>query len=108
MAPTLIPSELSHALHFALLSKTRREQAQNKYLQFIASDIASGGSGTHGFSVTTTPEVAYIEALDLYSERFTEFMARLRQGGAFLVAEEITPALRAEFIQHSGCASQPA
>jgi hypothetical protein len=96
--PTLIPSELSHALHFSFLSKAQREQAQDKYLQFIASDIVSGGSGTHGFAVPTTPEVAYIEALDLYSVRFTEFM-RQRQGGVFLVAEAVTPALRAEFVR---------
>ena len=97
-APTLIPSELPHALHFAFLSNAKRHEAENKYVHFITSSVVAGGTGTHGFPVPTTPEVAYIEALDHFSVRFTEFM-RLRQGGAFLVAETPTPALHAEFVR---------
>lgn len=96
-APTLIPHELPHALHFSFLSETQRGRAQDEYLGFVVSDVVGGGSGTHDFTVRTTPEVAYIEAADWFSANFTEFI-RARQGGNLLRAQAITPELHTEFI----------
>ena len=98
-APTLIPHELAHALHFSFLTQARRGTAQDKYLQFLATDVAAGGGGTHNFTMRTSPEVAYIEAGGFYSQLFWEFM-RARQGGTstLVTPEPITPAIQAEFV----------
>ena len=95
--PSLIPSELVHALHFAFLSEAQRGHAQDKYITFIASSLAAGATATHDFSVPTTAEVAYIEAADWFALRFAKFM-RPHQGGDFMRVAIPTPALYAEFV----------
>jgi len=98
-APTLIPHELAHALHFSFLTEAKRGTAQDKYLQFLATDVLAGGGGTHNFTMRTSPEVAYIEAGGFYSQLFWEFM-RARQGGTstLVTPEPITAAMQAEFV----------
>lgn len=74
--PTLIASELSHALHFSLLSKSQREDLTTQYGSFIVSDLVTGGDATHDLGKETDPTVAFVEALDHFAERFTVFLRR--------------------------------
>jgi hypothetical protein len=99
VAPIVIPAELSHALHFSFLDETKRGTAQDKYLQFIVSSLAAGGDGTHDFTVRTTAEVAFIEALDWYSHGFMEFMRSRQNLGSTLVrVEPVTQEIMDEFV----------
>jgi len=99
--PTLIPSELSHALHFSLFSAARRQAIQNDYIGWIASDLANGGNGTHAMGRRTSPKVAYIEALDHFSSRFGVYVRQVVQGGAstLLTQQDMTPQIRQEFYR---------
>jgi len=99
-APTLIPSELAHALHFSLFSTAARGGIQNDYIGWIATDIANGGAGTHTIGARTSPKVAYIEALDHFSSRFSEHVrVNVQGGGSTLVAQQaITPRIRQDFV----------
>lgn len=92
-APTLIPGELAHAIHFSFLSEIQRGRAQDKYLEFIVASPISGVGPFHDFALRTTAEVAYIEAADWFSQLFMEFM-RARPGGFV----PITPTIHAEFV----------
>jgi len=69
----LMAAELSHAMHFSLLSSTERTGIRWKYLGFILGSIASGRNGTHIIGERTSPLVAFIESLDHFSHRFFEF-----------------------------------
>ncbi len=99
-APTLIPSELAHALHFSLFSTAARGTIQNDYVGWIATDIANGGAGTHTIGGRTSPKVAYIEALDHFASRFAEHVRVNVQGGAstLLSQQTITPQIRQSFL----------
>jgi hypothetical protein len=98
-APTLIPGELAHALHFSFLNEAKRGRAQDKYIEFITGNVLAGGPGTHDFTVRTTPEVAYIETADWFSQTFMEFMRARQEGDSTLVRPEtITRAIQAEFV----------
>ncbi|CAI6096116.1 unnamed protein product [Clonostachys chloroleuca] len=76
--PTLIPSELSHALHFSRLDRTARSRVERDYVSFLLSDLAAGQGGVHKIGKRTSSMVAYIEAMDHFSSRFSVF---LRQPG---------------------------
>jgi hypothetical protein len=95
---TVIPHELSHALHFSLLTKTRRERIERDYLQWIATDAiidrtecevvdANGvtvtvpAGGRHWFTKRTTQMVAYIEAVSHFGARFETFLINRQQAG---------------------------
>ncbi|VEH41208.1 Uncharacterised protein [Kocuria rosea] len=96
--PGIIPSELSHALHFSHLSLQQRGKAQDKYLEFIVSEVAAGRPGTHAFSQRTSAIVAFIEALDHYGERFCEFI-RARGGHNNPVSPvKVTQAIERDFL----------
>jgi hypothetical protein len=100
--PTLVPRELAHALHWSLFSETSRETIQNDYIGWIVTDIANGGPGTHDMGTRTTPMVAFLEALDHFAARFSEFVRVRVQGAAAnatrLRPQEITPAIRRDFV----------
>lgn len=72
MGLVLIPSEMAHALHFSLLSKPERERVRTDYVGFILGQLINGLEATHDIGATTTPMVAFIEALDHFSHRFAE------------------------------------
>ncbi|KAL4820350.1 hypothetical protein BDW67DRAFT_180731 [Aspergillus spinulosporus] len=75
--PTLIPSEFSHALHFSLLDSNSRGQAERQYAKFLLSQIAGGAGPFHNMGTRTSTTVAYIEAMDHFSSRFSAYL-RLR------------------------------
>ncbi len=72
--PTIIPSELSHALHFSQFTPAGRSRITNEYVAFILSNMAGGGPGTHDIGIRTSPLVAFVEAMDHFSSRFSEFV----------------------------------
>ena len=96
----LIPGELAHALHFSHLSASQRGKAQDKYIEFIASELFAARPGTHAFNQRTSAIVAFIEALDHYGARFSEFM-RARQGNASTIVNVglVTAAIQQEFVE---------
>lgn len=100
-APTLIPSELAHALHFSRFSENDRQTIQNDYIGWFATDIANGGSARHAIGMRTSPMVAYIEALDHFSSRFAEHVRVNVQGGGstLLTQQEMTLEIRQEFFR---------
>ena len=94
----VIPDELSHALHFSLLTKTKREKIERDYLRWIATDAvvdrrevdvvdASGATvrialgGRHWFTERTTQMVAFIEAFSHFGARFETFLVSNGQAG---------------------------
>lgn len=99
--PTLIPAEMAHALHFSLFDEAGRDRMQNTYLGWILSDIANGGDGLHFMGKRTSPEVAFIEALDHFSHRFAEYVREAVQGGTstLLRQQVITPQIRQDFFR---------
>lgn len=98
-APTLIPHELAHALHFASLSAAQRKRAQDEYLKFIVTSPISGVGPFHDFDMRTTPEVAYIEAGGWFAQLFMEFIRARQGGGSTLVTPgPITPDIQAAFV----------
>ena len=99
--PRLVPAELAHALHFTFLSSQRRAAAQAQYMQFILGSPVSGVGPFHDFEVRTTPEVAFIEALDWFGQNFLEFLRR-RQGlptTGLVALEPATTAVQAAFVE---------
>lgn len=74
---TLIPHELAHALYFALMSGITRRSVEVQYMGWITGRIASGLPPFHNTDIATTPFVAWIESLGLFSERFFFFRNRL-------------------------------
>jgi hypothetical protein len=92
--PTIIPSELSHALHFSQFTDAGRSRITNDYVTFILSNMAGGGPGTHDIGIRTSPLVAFVEAMDHFSSRFSEFV---RQGVSTATGAELRKAFfRAE------------
>lgn len=74
--PTLIPHELAHALYIALMPESTRASLEIQYLGWITSRIISGLPPFHNTNLATTPLVAWIESLGLFSERFFFFSRR--------------------------------
>jgi hypothetical protein len=73
---TLIPHELAHALYFALMSAGTRASVQTQYLGWLANRVAAGLPPFHNTTLSTTPFVAWIECLGIFSERFFFFSQR--------------------------------
>jgi hypothetical protein len=76
MDPTLIPHELAHALYFAIMPATTRASVEAQYLAWITSRVAAGLRPFHNTATATTPFVAWVEALGIFSERFFFFARR--------------------------------
>jgi hypothetical protein len=89
--PILVPAELSHALHFSLLSEQQRQDITVQYTSFIVSDVVQGGTGTHSLVRDTDPIVAFVEAFDHFLHRFERFV---RQNPTLT-----GPTLRNDFIR---------
>jgi len=68
--PSLIPHELSHALHFATLPTNVRVAAEAKYIGWLTDRIASGQPPFHNTFTVTSPFVAFIEAFGMFGERY--------------------------------------
>jgi hypothetical protein len=95
----VVPAELPHALHFSRFSEVKRTGLEVDYLGWIVTDIANGGDGRHRMGRRTSPQVAFIEALDHFGHRFSEFIRVIEQGGAALVSPQpMTGAIRRAFI----------
>ena len=92
-APRWCRGELSHAIHFSLLTEAKRDRIASDYVRFIAFDIVGGRDGTHELDKETDPTVAFLEALDHFATRFAIF--QLRHPG-----RPIDTALRRDFLQH--------
>ncbi len=74
--PTLIPHELAHALYFALLPAATRALVEAQYLGWITTRLATGQQPFHNTNAATTPFVAWIECLGIFSENFFFFRHR--------------------------------
>lgn len=72
--PVLVPAELSHALHFSMLTEQIRHDITVRYPMWIVADVISGGTGTHNLTRDTDPLVAYVEAFDHFTHRFDRFV----------------------------------
>jgi hypothetical protein len=72
----LVPHELSHALYFALMSPTTRAAVEAQYLAWLTGRVAAGLPPFHNTTLQTTPFVAWLEALGIFSERFFLFSQR--------------------------------
>lgn len=88
--PTLIPAELAHALHFSLFTDAERNRIQTDYLGWLILDGAGGGTATHSPGTRTSPMISYIEALDLFSTRFAEFVRMRLQGNRSTLLRPMT------------------
>jgi hypothetical protein len=74
----LVASEMAHALHFSLLTRAQRDSIRANYLGFLITQAANGLPVTHGIGVQTSPMVAFLEALDHFSHRLSEFVRSRR------------------------------
>ncbi len=74
--PSLIPHEMGHVFHFAALRAATRAQYEAGYLGYLTTTAANGGNLFHGFSQKTSPLIAFIEAVGIFSARFF-FFAKL-------------------------------
>lgn len=98
--PSLLPSELAHALHFSRFTALQRAQIETDYVGWITSELANNRPGTHAVGVRTSPKVAFIEALDRFSGRFAEFVRVEVQGGGstLLKQQPMTAEIRQAFL----------
>ena len=67
---SLLPHELGHVFHFSTLAASTRVSIEGQYIAFILSNLANP---THAITRQTTPFVAFIEAVGIFSERFFFF-----------------------------------
>lgn len=74
--PSLIPHELAHALHFALMPLRWRVWIELRYAAWIAGQVARGGDARHDVHRRTSPLVAWLEAFGVFAERFWSFQSR--------------------------------
>lgn len=72
----LIPHELAHALHFALMPVRWRLWIEARYATWIAGQVARGGDARHNVHVRTSPLVAWLEAFGVFAERFWMFQSQ--------------------------------
>jgi hypothetical protein len=100
-SPTMIASEVGHALHFSLFSTAGRGKIETLYGLWLATDKANGGDASHFIGKRTSPEVAYLEALDHFSHRFSEYIRQVVQGDEVkrLRLQEVTEAMRRDFVE---------
>lgn len=72
--PTLLPHETGHAMHFSCLAAATRVSIEAQYINFIVSNL---NDPTHNVDKPTSPFVAFIEAVGIFSERFFFFKKRI-------------------------------
>lgn len=77
-AATTIPHEFAHAMHFALLPSLKRWELAAKYALWIGKELANGKSGTHRTDKKTSPLIAYIESIGIFSQRYYLFATKVR------------------------------
>jgi len=82
---SLLAHETGHAMHFTALSLQKRIEIEVDY----AAYIANVGNTPHDFDVASTPFVAFIEAIGIFSERF------------FYFTVFVSPALRGRALQRA-------
>ncbi len=70
---TLIPHELAHALYMALMPPATRASVEAQYLAWLTARVAGGLPPFHNTNLATTPFVAWVECLGIFSERFFFF-----------------------------------
>ena len=73
--PMIIPHEFGHAMHFSAASGGTRANYETQYVGFLATHLSDA---THDVEKKTTPFVAFIEAVGIFSERFFFFKKLVR------------------------------
>ena len=63
----LVPHELGHAMHFSAMTAGTRLSIETQYLGFLGTHLSDP---FHDVAKHTTPFVAFIEAVGIFSERF--------------------------------------
>jgi len=99
--PIRIPAEMAHGLHFARFpSASGRQLIKDDYVGWMTNEIDNGRSGRHGQNTSTSPVVAFLEALDLFSTEFAEYVRGIVQGhtSTLLRPQEMTPQIRRSFL----------
>jgi hypothetical protein len=76
--PSLLPHEMGHVFHFSSLTSSTRVQIEGAYVAFLAGQVVTGGSLFHDINVVTSPLVAFLEAVGIFSERFFFFKKLVR------------------------------
>jgi hypothetical protein len=74
-SPSIIPHELGHAFHFASLDNLNRITIEAQYFLFLVTHFYHP---YHGTTLSTSPFVAFIEAIGIFSERFYFFSKLIR------------------------------
>jgi hypothetical protein len=67
---SLLPHELGHVFHFSAMAAATRVSIEGQYIGFILSHV---DRPFHQVDLKTTPFVAFIEAVGVFSERFFAF-----------------------------------
>jgi hypothetical protein len=67
---SLLPHEFGHVFHFSTLAAATRISIEGQYIGFIMSHLSNP---FHDVALKTTPFVAFIEAVGIFSERFFAF-----------------------------------
>jgi hypothetical protein len=96
----VVPAEISHALHFVRFTQNQRVSIETDYAGWIATDVANGGNGRHRMGRRTSPKVAFIEALDHFSHRFSEHVRHVEQADTLsvLTPQTMTAQIRQDFL----------
>ena len=74
--PMIIPHEFGHAMHFSAVSSNTRANFEAQYIGFLATHATNA---YHDVNKPTTPFVAFIEAVGIFSERFFFFKKLVRR-----------------------------
>ena len=75
---TTLAHEYAHAVHFSLLPSMKRWELAAKYALWIGKELANGRSGTHRTDKKTSPLIAFIEAIGIFSQRFWMYATEVR------------------------------
>jgi hypothetical protein len=73
--PMIIPHEFGHAMHFSAVSSNTRANFEVQYIGFLATHATNA---FHNVNKKTTPFVAFVEAVGIFSERFFFFKKLVR------------------------------
>lgn len=76
---TTVAHEYAHAVHFSMLSSLRRWELAAKYALWIGTELANGNSGTHRTDKKTSPLIAFIESIGIFSARFWLFATEVEK-----------------------------
>ena len=97
----IIPHEFGHAMHFSAASGSTRANYEAQYIGFLATHLADP---THDVEKTTTPFVAFIEAVGIFSERFFFFKKLVRPD---LDGVQLRQAFFKDELDHQSLATGP-